>query len=184
LIFHHIWLGDKPFDPRCRMTWMNHYPDATFMFWNDENMISLYNQDCFDSAKTMAQKSDIARYEILGLYGGIYVDCDMECLRRFDIPKDFVAMEDSVYIGTAIIGCSFGSELLHDMVRYIDKNFDPTKPVNENTGPVAFTKVFDSKKRDIPTYGPSEFYPIGFDGVVRGDIDKAYTNHLWSHSWK
>lgn len=41
-------------------------------------------QKAFDAAKNYGEKSDILRYEILFVYGGVYADVDVECLQPFD----------------------------------------------------------------------------------------------------
>lgn len=87
-IIHHIWLG-SPLPDRCRWfinTWQQHNPDWVFILWDDEAVaqLGLVNQKAYDAATNWGEKSDIARYEILYRYGGLYVDTDFECLQPFD----------------------------------------------------------------------------------------------------
>lgn len=51
-----------------------------YRLWRDADVAALdmINRDAFDAAKTMAQKADILRLEILYQYGGIYLDTDVE----------------------------------------------------------------------------------------------------------
>ena len=45
------------------------------------------DRSLFDRAETYAQKADIARYEVVHRFGGVYVDTDMECLRPAGRPS-------------------------------------------------------------------------------------------------
>jgi len=66
-----------------------HHPDWKYMFWSDKDneqlirqqfpdMMNIYNQ-C-----SPIQKSDLARYCVLYVYGGLYVDIDMYCNRSLE----------------------------------------------------------------------------------------------------
>lgn len=88
-IIHHIWLG-SPLPERCRVlreTWIKHHPDWQFILWTEKDIeqFGLINKDLYLAAKNYAEKSDIARYEILYRMGGLYVDTDFECLCSFDV---------------------------------------------------------------------------------------------------
>jgi hypothetical protein len=53
--------------------------------WSPEQKkFKMKNKDAFSGATNYGEKSDILRYEILSQFGGIYVDCDFECLKPFD----------------------------------------------------------------------------------------------------
>ena len=45
---------------------------------------ALVNQDHYDRATAKNLLSDIARYEVLMMYGGVYMDADSECFRPID----------------------------------------------------------------------------------------------------
>lgn len=44
----------------------------------------LKNTNPYINGSNYGEKSDVLRYEILQQFGGIYVDCDFECLKSFD----------------------------------------------------------------------------------------------------
>lgn len=54
--------------------------------WTSETVakLKLYNQEAFDHASNYGEQSDILRYELLYLYGGVYVDTDMQAVRPLD----------------------------------------------------------------------------------------------------
>ena len=81
-IIHHIWLG-SPFPEKykiLRETWKKHHPDWEFVLWTDEDIeaFGLFNKDLYDQSDNYGAKSDIARYEILYRFGGLYIDTDFE----------------------------------------------------------------------------------------------------------
>ena len=60
-------------------------------------MPPLRNQDLFDAAEHPAQRADLARFEILLRFGGVYVDTDFEALApiqaRLEDVECFVARD-------------------------------------------------------------------------------------------
>jgi len=80
-IVHQIWLG--PHDPP--KNWMNSWVSFCqrygwqYILWNEEKIkaMRLHNIKEYNESSSFQQKSDIARYEIVYRYGGLYVDCDM-----------------------------------------------------------------------------------------------------------
>ncbi|MXV43512.1 hypothetical protein GS501_00250 [Saccharibacter sp. 17.LH.SD] len=71
------------------------YPSATYILWNDETILK-FLQDNFDNDVSVAYKNitafaykaDLARYCILYIMGGIYVDLGIKIINSWDIPKE------------------------------------------------------------------------------------------------
>lgn len=87
---HQIWVGDKPlpeFYKKLTKTWQSMHPDWQYILWTDKeiNSLTLYNENLYKKAKSNREKANIARYEILYQFGGVYVDIDFECLKPLDI---------------------------------------------------------------------------------------------------
>ena len=103
-IMHQFWEGEHGRPERllyrCQrvhrgwkhMVWNNaliktHFPSGenyAGMLPTDQVHGQLVNQDFYDRAVEKNLLSDIARYEVLMLFGGVYVDADSECLRSID----------------------------------------------------------------------------------------------------
>lgn len=88
-IIHFIWLGRDPMPRNYQyyiQTWRNFHPHWEIKIWTDHDIEeeNLSNKDLYLSAESYAERSDIARYDILYKYGGLYVDVDTECLANFD----------------------------------------------------------------------------------------------------
>lgn len=91
-ILHHIWLGKSGIP----INYLKYYETARrfhrdwkLWLWSDEEIewLNLQNRTEFYRAIEYAQKSDIARYEILYRYGGVYSDSDNEFVRSIDVIK-------------------------------------------------------------------------------------------------
>lgn len=88
-IIHQIWIG-SPLPEKYHsfiLSWQKHHPEWTYILWDDETIANLHliNQDQYDASTNFGQKADIARYEILYRFGGVYIDIDFECLRPLDL---------------------------------------------------------------------------------------------------
>ena len=93
-VFHRIWLGRQPMPAEFEAfgaTWLQHHPGWKMKLWTEANLPPLVNRWAFQQARTLAGRSDVARYEILFRCGGIYVDTDFECLRNLERLIDNVA---------------------------------------------------------------------------------------------
>src|SRR4030095_7346378 len=86
-LFHWIWFGPKPI-PELHQRWIDGWlqlhPGWEHLVWTAAIVPALVTEAQFRAADNFAEMSDIARYEILCRYGGVYVDTDTECLRSIE----------------------------------------------------------------------------------------------------
>ncbi len=88
-IIHQIWLGSKDMPARFetwQRTWRQHFPGYEVVLWRDQDVARIVqNLRCADLVLNkewnVGMRSDVLRMELLREYGGIYADCDYECLR-------------------------------------------------------------------------------------------------------
>jgi inositol phosphorylceramide mannosyltransferase catalytic subunit len=172
-------------------SWRRHHPDWELVTWTDATLPPLRNQAQFDAATTPAQRADLARYELLLDRGGVYVDCDMECLRPLDELLDglraFAGREDEYLINNAIIGAVPGHPVLEAAVAESARRIAalPGAPVVEQTGPLMFTEMVRGLETDMMVFGPERFYPYHFTEPERrgGPFPEAHAVHHWAGSW-
>ncbi len=91
-IIHFIWLGSALPDKYLPFiaSWAKHHPEWEIKIWDDAAVsgLNLKNKHLYDLASNYGYKSDLARYEILYEFGGVYVDIDFECLQSFNFLQD------------------------------------------------------------------------------------------------
>ena len=97
---HQVWIGSD--FPKKYQKWADSWkiknPDFEYFLWDEKEILKLGldAEKEYRSTNNFGIKSDIARYEILNRFGGVYVDTDFECLKPLD-PKfltyDFVGSQ-------------------------------------------------------------------------------------------
>lgn len=203
---HQVWIqGSLPEKYRnWQKTWQEILPGWTYTLWTDKEIraMGLRNQSRYDQAKNLGEKSDIARYEILYNFGGVYLDTDFECLQ----PEAFKNLNDrytfyagiqplntlTFTIAMGMIGSVPGHPILKGMIDYIfSQKHDESLPVYMKTGPIPFTNIFwqyaDRENYIDIALPPTYFYPAGM-GISHNDYSKylrpeSIALHYWEASW-
>lgn len=132
LVIHQIWIGPKIPKHLISMIsiWQQLPHPWKYKLWTEKEIdaLGLINRDLYEAAGNYAEKSDIARYEILARYGGVYADCDVNLIRpeelqKFHMNYDFYAGLEQLSdqrtfsIGNSIIGCVANHPVIHNMVK-------------------------------------------------------------------
>lgn len=170
---HLIWIGPKK-PPKSLNSWTvdfkKSYPDYEVTIWNEDMIdeLNLINRDIYDDVKEYAGKADIARYEIMYRFGGIYIDADtiwlgkipefkglLNFLKEKNNFKDLVA---NTFIG-GIANHPFLEQVIKELPEWYENHRDslPWK----STGPLFITHMY--KKLD-PSF--SDVYIIPIDKVL------------------
>eukprot|EP00943_MAST-04B_sp_MAST-4B-sp1_P009251 g9251.t1 len=156
-------------------TWKKYHPDWNYRFWDEPKILKMVEEHFpefvtkFNSFDALIKKIDFARYLIMFLYGGLYVDMDFEAFRPIDpLIYSFSGINnngeryDSRYAGPSVLLSEEGSTktincavlasaprhpfywlVIHEVLRredeYNDKNV--SLGVLHSTGPVMLTNV-------------------------------------------
>ncbi len=200
-IIHQIWLG-SPFPEKYRtfqQSWISNHPDWEYRLWTDTELqdLPMINRDMYEAAVNYGERSDIARYEILYQFGGLYIDTDEECIKSFDqfhYCYDFyIGIQpldtNSVQLGIGVIGSTAQHPFLKLIVGSLHKS--STKQIIARTGPLFITQLFVEYMHRIPGLNialpPTYFYPKGY---TQTDAEKSswlkkesYAVHHWEGSW-
>ena len=171
---HFICLQDS-LPKRCQelmATWKKYHPTWTIKVWTKADIqgLNLINKKAYDAAKTIEEKTNIARYEVLYRQGGLCVDPNFECLRPFDEihqSSEFYAgighCKNPALVQTNLIGSKAAHRILQQCIAMIS---DETRDMNSGCvgGAQMFTQCFlhlapalYSKVVPFPT---SFFYPV------------------------
>jgi len=214
-VIHHIWLG-SPLPEKCRIlreTWMKNHPDWQFILWTDADIehFGLENKALYDASTNWGEKSDIARYEIVYKYGGLYVDTDYESIKPMDVFHHCVDFYTGIYanhsngnstnmtMGMGLIGARAG----HPILRAAIDGLKGTTNVRNNnsaailshTGPYYWTRIVlasagNNNSRDV-VLPPVFVYPTPIAGRGKSLDDQhkdfftnsTFANHVWHMSW-
>lgn len=212
-IVHHIWLG-SPLPEKCRVlreTWIENHPDWEFMLWTDDDLekFGLENKVLYDATSNYGERSDIARYEIVHRYGGMYVDTDFESIKPLDILHHSLDFYTGIYIssgkrnapsvvmGNGIIAACPGHPILRaaiDGMKHNPASKGNTSSILSRTGPYYWTRIVLGQAgkhglKDV-VLPPMFVYPMPISG--RGQTKEqqkkflspsTFANHHWHMSW-
>ena len=202
-IIHQIWLGSE-FPEKYKafqQSWIKHHPDWEYKLWQEADIANLVlqNRDLYQAARNYGEMSDIARYEILYKYGGLYVDTDYECLKSCDMFHycyDFyIGIQpldtNIVQLGIGLIGSVPGHPLLKYAIDGLPESDRQTKQIIAKTGPIYFTRIFCSHVLALPgnniAFPASYFYPRGYNQSFEDKTKwiklESFAVHHWAGSW-
>lgn len=198
-IFHQIWVGGKPL-PAPFAAWGEGiralHPGWEHRLWNDAQIEALLQDhfprhlELYRRTRSYSQRSEIGRYAIMAVHGGVYLDTDCEGRRALDFIRDtdelIVAPElrttsrkvkkfyrtwrDELYCQWMFIarpGLPFLSELLDELARRMSRTVNPDPFVNaiDQSGPGAFTDIL---QRHLASGATARIVPGSWFGCPDG----------------
>jgi mannosyltransferase OCH1-like enzyme len=184
-IIHQVWVGPDPLPERFseyQRTWRDHHPDWDLRFWTDGNLPEdLRRPESYDRLRSPIERCDLLRLELVWREGGVYVDCDFECLRPLD-----PLLEGTDFL----LGYSKPGRVNHALMGAIPHHpllgraLDEIRPRDvfgydkDATGPGFFTRLV-AQYEDLPILDPELFYPH-----TPGERRVAFAVHHGARSWK
>lgn len=137
-IIHYCWFGGNPkpkLAKKCMASWKKYCPGYEFREWNEDSYdiskAPLYVQQAYHAGK-WAFVTDYVRLEVVYEYGGIYLDTDVEVIRRLDDLLDntaFFGFEGEENINT---GLGFGAEAKHEILKALMTDYQGAAFLLEN----------------------------------------------------
>lgn len=132
---HYCWFNkdrNKPL-PRvvqeCIASWERLLPDFELILWNEDNF-DIHSEPFVKEAYEMSKYGYVADYVrlwVLHNFGGVYLDADVEVVKRFDaLLQDpaFMGLENPYALGSAIIGAEPGNPVIKFLLdTYEGKHF-------------------------------------------------------------
>ena len=185
-IIHQIWIGPDKKPDIWINTWKNDYlqqnPDYQYMFWGEEEIdnFPLKNKHIYNQSRFYNEKSDIARYEILKHYGGIFIDADSLWINKPNNSLDkildqstsaFSAYEpmNKTIIANGVIGFEKDHIILNNMIDFIHNNYFHLKSKHNRdrdvwrvTGTEVFTNIVNQFKLYTTILPSYYFFPESF----------------------
>lgn len=205
-IIHQIWIQGEtnmPVDLRFeskRCASVN--GDFNLHIWSEADIVPLLSSfgnhyvDLYHSYQHMAQKADLARYAILYVYGGIYLDTDMVCHKNLGdfIDTDFFLTAPNLHnllrtVQNCIIGSISGHRLLEIMLTNCYERRDNIQDVKNSTGPALVWDSIEQYKKetgnDITIVDRKYMYPCHpyDDADCPYTCTDCYVAHMGNASW-
>jgi len=111
-IIHFCWLSNDEYPKKikkCVASWRKKLPDYEFILWDTNKFdinSTLWTKQAYETKK-YAFAADYIRLHAIYTYGGIYLDTDVEVLKRFDnllnLPY-FIGSQHDHLMEAAVIG--------------------------------------------------------------------------------
>jgi len=196
-LFHFIWLQGFDVCPfknnynQCQK--MN--PKVQFYFWDESSILKLFDttpwipyrdeiKKLYLNEKVLAGKADIARYAIMYVYGGVYIDMDYQCVQSFVpildaygskidlavvLTKDFLYYIKPLLLGKSKGKCLnngfFACKPQHEIMKYVLENCFQNKRqkiIIYRTGTFnfyqSFQKIFQNENKFKTLILPKMYY--------------------------
>lgn len=208
-IIHQVWLG-SPLPEKYR-DWTQSWQKAGYEYhlWDEESLLAIFAENekaWYNATTSFGPKSDIARYKVLSLYGGIYCDTDFECLKPFDdiLSKTTlfagVIFDAKPEIAGGIVGAVPHHPLIEQTLAALTAKAHTGSDYNDildKTGPAFFTRsIFANRAllNNTDVFFPTHYlYPLpNFTAMntlspkkIRTKYIKpvSYAIHYWEISW-
>lgn len=186
---HQVWFGEPMPEEfqRYREKLIRLHPTWEHMLWNEATVGGLggLNLKALTSRlKNWAAVSNYVRLYVLDLYGGCYLDSDVDVIKPLDPllkHSAFAAFQDDIDGGrlcNAVMGATAG----HKWIEWQIQNANTILTPDAATGVYLATKA----PRDRLTILPTEyFYPFHYDDPPEKRVPKpeSYCCHWWQGSW-
>lgn len=126
---HYCWFGGNPLPKlakKCIKSWKKYCKDYEIIEWNESNFdisrAPLYVQQAYE-AKKWAFVTDYVRLYAMVTYGGVYMDTDVELVKKIDKYLNhhaFSGFENETSIPTGIMACEKNFSLFTELLKYYD----------------------------------------------------------------
>jgi inositol phosphorylceramide mannosyltransferase catalytic subunit len=184
-LFHQIWVGPEPLPDEFaayQKSWVAKNPGWELHFWNDDNLPEgCRRPEVYDGSRTVWERADILRLEVVNLFGGVHVDADFECLRSIEPligdAEFFIGYRKGSHVNGALFGAVAGHPLLDEGLRDIRPREDGAYD-KDATGPKFLERLLTDRE-GVEYFGPDVFYPRTPD-----ELDRAYAVHHKARGWK
>lgn len=185
-IFHQIWVGPEPFPEEFapfQESWLRHNPGWELRLWTEETLPrDVRRPEGLELLRNPAERSDILRWEILLVHGGVYLDADFECLRPIepliDAVEAFAGYRKPGRVNNALVGAVAGHPFVADALDEIRPRTTWGTVDKEGTGPPFLDRVL-ARHPEVTLFDPPLFYPRS-----EAQREQAYADHHRARSWK
>lgn len=183
--------------------WADLHPEWEVRDWRSSaDLPRLANQRIFDKAKRICPndwkrfQADLLRLELMWMFGGLYVDTDVEPLKPIDPllsgVSAFAAWSPNRHKGQKVLTQAvLGSTPMHPFFHWCIAELPGAveqyrrKPLAQMIGPYHVDRVYRDHPDGLTVFDESVFYPQANVDRDRGrsvDLSQAYTWHRWANT--
>lgn len=189
---HYVWFGGGSKNElinKCMASWGKYLPDYEIREWSEKNFDiseNKYALQAYESRK-WAFVSDYVRLKVLSLYGGVYLDTDVEILRSLDRFLDHGAFTGfEKYRNTySPITAVMGANSNHPWIAELLSEYDNIDYETDYTNTARITQNLNIKHGIInsnlrQSFGDVVIYPAEYFCVPSAE---SYAVHHYNGSW-
>jgi hypothetical protein len=186
-LFHWIWFGSDPLPEQHRRWidgWLELHPGWQQRIWTDRNRPRFVNEEQFLAADNFSLKANVARYELIHRFGGVYLDTDFECLKSIEPllggVEAFIASEDPHALGhlnVAIFGATPRHPWMAELIAHLPRAMETGWGNQHQAGPV-FARSLTVGRPDVTVF-PENL----FQHEDRVPYAETYAVHRPANSW-
>lgn len=190
-IIHQAWLGGSTLPDnfsKWMSSWKEFNPTWEYRLWTDSDVEREFPG--LSEIKSPAFRADFLRLEIIKKYGGVYADCDFQCLKSFEGLLDgvdaFSGLDRNDRVYAAAI---FGSVKEHDFLKEVIKETYRTREIIEREKKISIATIIfgnlAADRIDVHLFPPGIFYPYTYTEMERASekFENAYAVHHWGRTW-
>ena len=201
---HYCWFSENPIPDslqKCIDSWKEKCPNYEIICWNEKNYD--VNQRRYTAEAYANQKygfvADVARFDILYEYGGIYLDTDVELLNSLDEMLYQEAFIGTEKWGNINSGGGCGAVPHHPMIKALLQSRENISFVREDgklnldTNGIYETGVFlehgfEVKNEtqvinNMTVYPPLVFHPLDYITCEQNRVPETFSVHYFSGTW-
>lgn len=187
-IIHIVWLGKNthPYSEFLEK-WRALHPDWEVKLWDDRYIELSPRKDIIKSLKHFSAKSNIIRLELIGRYGGVYADVDIEPLQNLEsLLGELEAFIGYQIQGEKVCNAIFGATARHPWVTTLLEILPAFQDQSPPWGSIHMMEAL-KKHKEVRIFNREVFYPFLWmePEKAQGPFSKnTYTRHFWARSWK
>lgn len=204
-IIHYCWFGGNPITEKmhyCMNSWKKYCPDYEIIRWDESNYNVKKNQYMFEAYKVgkWGFVPDYARLDIVGTYGGIYLDTDVEIVKSFDDLIFDMSFWGFANYSVMLAGLGFGAVAGNELVLQMRDYYNGKRFIKED-GSMDLRPCCDYQDEVLKSYGfimnnkqqkingnvlyPMEvFNPTGVVGICDLYTENTHSIHWTTGSWE
>jgi len=173
-------------------TWREKHPDWEYRLWTEKDILSLPLTLArhYRAMPKLSGKINLARYEILLRYGGIYIDADSECVRPlpeelFCSPLVWASYEHEIrkrdQVANGLMGAEPGNPFIAELIMRLRETEYLSPESWRSCGPMFITQVWRETRYPLVLFPSAYFLPQWWNEQTPHALE-IFARHYWGSS--